>query len=1835
MALTSPTPSSAHPARFGRLLRSVVAGALLLGSSASTVSAETLMMPNRDMLRGTSEVVWGVTTLPNYAAATPTTYSIDFGDGSLDATGNVTDRSYLAVNHTYADAGTFTATLTVTGVGITETATVEVRVFDPAVISAEQLRGVNTNRAIENGLRYLWVNQASRGPNFPDGVTTNWGSSYPQSFAALIVLAFENHGYLLPNNNSAPTGLYQKYIVRRGLNFVIDQLQQMTLTAQTAGDPCVGVDDGPAPCVGLRQALQQEGYATSLAILPLAASNALNRNVTEITGSMNTGFVVGRTYRDILQRLVNAMAYGQGESGDGRGGWYYYFNAGGTDGSTIGWNVLALLDSEAAGITVPAFVKSEFTNFAIPAGLNTDGTFDYSANTNAAAPGGISSNAAKAGIGVQAMFYADMVGLGNARVVAGRNSISNRWNGPVGGDSYACTNGQWNKGCGYAMFNIFKALKLQGISTLPGVTRPAGPGAIPAGDWYADYVDWLLANQTAPTTTTGGHWAGLSFSCCGDGVVGSAALAELILSPVALIAPDPTLFSTVGLSPATATNAPFGTHTITATATSAGGAAVAGSTVNFSVLTGPNAGQVGQGVTNTTGQATFTYTDTGGPGTDTVQAFIGTLGSNVVQAIWQVPSCQGAAAVLASPMFPIDQGWRAFTITGVSNAAVTQVCQDEAPNFENVASWAVDATGIGTTTGAVRAQRSGTRTAPSNGRVYRIYYTAASCVGSVTIEVPTVAGGLAIDNGPLYNSVTGAPCSAPLVPTVVAAPNVVGQSQAAAFALISGAGLVPGAVSTLASPTVPAGSVMSQVPSAGVNVAVGSAVVLTVSSGPPLVAVPNVVGQTEAAAGGAVSGAGLVVGAVSQVNHASIAAGVVISQLPIGGTNVAPGSAVALTVSLGPALSVVPNVVGQTQAAAVSAIAAVGLNFGSLSQVYDGTIAVGLVISQSPAGGTSVPTGSAVNLTLSLGPQPVPVPNVVGQTEAAARASIIAGTLAVGTVTQVNHASVPIGQVISQAPAAGTSVLPGSLVTFAVSLGPVMVTVPPVVGQAQAAAAGAITGVGLVVGTVSQVNDAVVPAGSVISQAPMGGASVVIGSAVALTVSLGPTPVPVPNVVGQEQATAASNITAATLTVGTVTQANSATVPAGSVISQSPVAGTSVLPGSAVNLTVSLGPVMVPVPNVVGETQAAATATIAGVSLTASATFASDPVIEAGRVISQSPVAGTSVAEGSAVSITVSTGVAVSVVPNVLGQLRAAAEAAITAADLVPGTVTEANHPSVPAGAVSSQTPSGGANAAPGSAVDLVVSLGPAPAVPASLTLDLSSLVIGSGASSLITSVVRDAFDTPVAPLPPITYSIVAGLGSTGTAPTVSGGQVVTAADTRGAFTLHGSVDGSSVEADREFVVVDGAAQSSNTAKFVNLGLAEAAVAAGLNNLLDAYQAPLGTPADVAAARTALTAALLNAPITGRHAMQRSTAVAPEVGFLPSTGALTAAGFPLTAGDIAFGNLIAQLSAKLTQVTAFYNNLNPDGTAGLGDSVQQLNTLNAELAALQAQLNTIIVTPHGVVRYAPQINRLMGNIIPAHLHAVTGRVVSVTLQYPDPGNVPPAVARLPGAREYFAGLQTTPQFQTPGGFYGRTRPAFFGLLGLMGGSSLQMKLVNDVYGPIMKEVSQMIAVLAANSLLTAYLDTVSLGDLVSGGSLSFHAPGLGGSAIEGYGFDTTNVAGNDVFFIGPEAFDAAQNLITAFNPGEIESLEDVYDYFSGIIDALEAAGAAYDNAHSQPDGLGVGQCLLDDGGGCTALYYNAAGFPDVNSTRFPSPVIVLLHNMNNGGWSSGIFNFVP
>lgn len=273
----------------------------------------------------------------------------------------------------------------------------------------------------------------------------------------------------------------------------------------------------------------------------------------------------------------------------------------------------------------------------------------------------------------------------------------------------------------------------------------------------------------------------------------------------------------------------------------------------------------------------------------------------------------------------------------------------------------------------------------------------------------------------------------------------------------------------------------------------------------PTVVVPSVLNLPIDKAQERIKESGLEIGQVSEESDVPIAPGHVFSERPRAGTTVKAGSRIDLVI--GEADDVrVPNVIGLDLPAAESTLRRADLAIGKISRVTSTTVRAGVVIRQRPKAGDRVEEDSSVSLTVSTGSSQVQVPNVVGLTQAAATTSIAAATLVVGTVTTQSSSSVAAGLVISQNPIGGTSVSSGSAVNLVVSSGPAPVLVPNVVGLTQAAATTSITGVGLVVGTVTTQPSATVAAGAVIAESPVAGTSVARGTAVNLVIASAPAP---------------------------------------------------------------------------------------------------------------------------------------------------------------------------------------------------------------------------------------------------------------------------------------------------------------------------------------------------------------------------------------------------------------------------------------------------------------------------------------------------------------------------------------------------------------------------------------------------------------------------------------------------------------------------------------------------------------------------------------------------------
>jgi len=266
----------------------------------------------------------------------------------------------------------------------------------------------------------------------------------------------------------------------------------------------------------------------------------------------------------------------------------------------------------------------------------------------------------------------------------------------------------------------------------------------------------------------------------------------------------------------------------------------------------------------------------------------------------------------------------------------------------------------------------------------------------------------------------------------VTVPAVSGETQALATARLQRAGLTVVA-SQASSASVPSGSVVSQSPRAGSDVSGGSRVSIVVSSGPASVAMPQVVGETEEKALARLRAAGLRPSTQSQPS-AKVAQGVVISTNPTAGIELQVNSGVTVTVSSGPQQVKVPEVTGSTQAEAKAALTAVGLKVGTVTQQAAAGRPAGTVLSQSPQAGTALQTGQAVNLTVAQAPKETAVPEVVGQNEAQAAATLGRAGFNPKSVSRTVTNPAQVGVVLKQSPAGGHLALGGATVTIAVGV---------------------------------------------------------------------------------------------------------------------------------------------------------------------------------------------------------------------------------------------------------------------------------------------------------------------------------------------------------------------------------------------------------------------------------------------------------------------------------------------------------------------------------------------------------------------------------------------------------------------------------------------------------------------------------------------------------------------------------------------------------------------------------------------------------------------------------
>lgn len=199
------------------------------------------------------------------------------------------------------------------------------------------------------------------------------------------------------------------------------------------------------------------------------------------------------------------------------------------------------------------------------------------------------------------------------------------------------------------------------------------------------------------------------------------------------------------------------------------------------------------------------------------------------------------------------------------------------------------------------------------------------------------------------------------------------------------------------------------------------------------VTVPDVLGMTQDSAQKVLRSKGLTLGDVHFVADTLAPVGKIVDTRPRVGSVTKAGRAVGVDVSAGQEKTQVPMVFKLPVKRAQAAIENADLRVGQIVSEYSGTVPEGDVVSTNPNYGLTVPKGTAVDVTVSMGSQgTLEMPLLTGILLSRAKDALINNGLVLGQVTEV-VSTLPAGTVVGQVPPEHTEISPGDTVKLQVA----------------------------------------------------------------------------------------------------------------------------------------------------------------------------------------------------------------------------------------------------------------------------------------------------------------------------------------------------------------------------------------------------------------------------------------------------------------------------------------------------------------------------------------------------------------------------------------------------------------------------------------------------------------------------------------------------------------------------------------------------------------------------------------------------------------------------------
>ena len=212
-------------------------------------------------------------------------------------------------------------------------------------------------------------------------------------------------------------------------------------------------------------------------------------------------------------------------------------------------------------------------------------------------------------------------------------------------------------------------------------------------------------------------------------------------------------------------------------------------------------------------------------------------------------------------------------------------------------------------------------------------------------------------------------------PTLIEIPDLTGSEQAQALEDLQNLGFKVG-IENSADSSVPAGSVIRTQPPSNTVINPDSLVTIIVSVGPEAFPIPYVLDIETERAIYVVEESGFTLGQLLEVNDENIPRGFVISQNPVAGTKMSPGTTVDLVVSKGPSLIEISDLSRKSPEDAIQILETLGFEY-ELIEEYSEDVEIGLVSGTLPEAGEIVTPDELIQVIISLGIR-IEVPEVEG-----------------------------------------------------------------------------------------------------------------------------------------------------------------------------------------------------------------------------------------------------------------------------------------------------------------------------------------------------------------------------------------------------------------------------------------------------------------------------------------------------------------------------------------------------------------------------------------------------------------------------------------------------------------------------------------------------------------------------------------------------------------------------------------------------------------------------------------------------------------------------------------